>query len=195
MAGRHDRLQGLHEHWVLLGQLLQLVIDVLGGALVQQGFSFTPGFKALVKNRKGLLFKLPVVKGVVDKAHVNVDCMDVWDTVLHPHRLPVQRGALQRLHRCFCLLRRVKLHQPPLLEYSMLLGNLAIWWADHCCKELSKLGQVPECRGKVVDVEDLAVKRGESVGSLFHPLAVNTVPSNLLALEHMACLNNNFMFE
>ena len=136
----------------------------------------------------------PVVEGVIDKAHVNVDSVDVRDTVLHPDRLPIQGGALQRLHGGLRLLRRVKLHQPPLLEHTMLLGNLAIRWADHCCKELSKLGQVPEGRRELVDVEDLAVQRGECVRSLLHPLTIDTVASNLLSLEHVTCLNRKILF-
>ena len=50
--------------------------------------------------------------------------MDVWNTILDPDWNIVQLGVAQSLHGGLGLLGRVELHQAPVLEDAVLLGNL-----------------------------------------------------------------------
>lgn len=61
---------------------------------------------------------------VVDKVHVDVDGVNVGDAVLDPDLLVVELGSPEGLHGGLCLLRRVVLHQAPVLEHAVLLSNL-----------------------------------------------------------------------
>ena len=50
--------------------------------------------------------------------------MDVWNTILDPDWNIVQLGVAQSLHGGLGLLGRVELHQAPVLQDSVLLGDL-----------------------------------------------------------------------
>ena len=67
---------------------------------------------------------LPVFHWIVDKTHINVDGMNVWNTILDSDRNIVQFGVLQCLHGVLRLLGGVVLHQAPVLQNSVLLRDL-----------------------------------------------------------------------
>ena len=67
---------------------------------------------------------LPVFHWIVDKTHINVDGMNVWNTILDPDGDVIQFGVVQCLHGLLCLLSRVVLHQAPVLQHSVLLRDL-----------------------------------------------------------------------
>ena len=66
----------------------------------------------------------PVFHWVVDKTHINIDGVDVWNTILDPDWNIVQFGVAQCFHGGLGLLGRVELHQAPVLQDSVLLGDL-----------------------------------------------------------------------
>ena len=66
----------------------------------------------------------PVLHGIVDETHVDIDGVDVWNTILDPDWNIVQPGVAQCLHGGLGLLGSVELHQAPVLEDAVLLGNL-----------------------------------------------------------------------
>ena len=66
----------------------------------------------------------PVLHGIVDETHVDIDGVDVWNTILDPDRNIVQFGVLQCLHGVLRLLGGVVLHQAPVLQHSVLLRDL-----------------------------------------------------------------------
>lgn len=66
----------------------------------------------------------PVLHGIVDETHVDIDGVYVWNTILDPDRNIVQFGVLQCLHGVLRLLGGVVLHQAPVLQNSVLLRDL-----------------------------------------------------------------------
>ena len=66
----------------------------------------------------------PVLHRIVDKTHINIDGVDVWNTILDPDWHLVQFSVDQCLHGGLGLLGGVELHQAPVLEDTVFLGDL-----------------------------------------------------------------------
>ena len=66
----------------------------------------------------------PVLHWIVDETHVDVNGVNVRNTILNPDWNIVQFSVVQGLHGVLGLLGRVVLHQAPVLEHAVLLSNL-----------------------------------------------------------------------
>ena len=85
---------------------MKLVINIFAGSLVHQ------------------CLLLSSLRGVINKTHVDVDGVIVRNAILDSDWLIVELSVLESLHGVLSLLRGVELHQPPVMEDSILLSNL-----------------------------------------------------------------------
>ena len=61
---------------------------------------------------------------IIDKIHVDIDGVYVWNAVLDPDLCVTQPGPGECGHGELCLVTGVVLHQTPVLQHPVLLSNL-----------------------------------------------------------------------
>ena len=87
----------------------------------------------------------PVLHWIVDETHVDVNGVNVRNTILNPDWNIVQFSVVQGLHGVLGLLGRVVLHQAPVLQHAVLLRDLAVGRGDHLQQQFSTDSAQPAC--------------------------------------------------
>ena len=94
----------------------------------------------------------------VDHRHVDVDGVDPGDAEADPHLVALQVPALHLLLRHLCWLSVEELHEAPVLDDSVLHGDLTVGRVLDCWEDVPEGGHVSVLRRKIVNIETLAVE-------------------------------------